>query len=63
MLRNFIKMSYRIRKFETEPFITELEHKEHKVLSNESRRHNIEIFWDMQRLIENKFIGKALIQR
>jgi hypothetical protein len=56
-------MSYRIRKFETEPFITELEHKEHKVLSNESRRHNIEIFWDMQRLIENKFIGKALIQR
>ena len=51
-------MRFRIRKLEYEPSIVELEKKEHNKLVTQHRKQNIEIFWDMQRVVENKFIGK-----
>lgn len=58
MLRRLVKMRFRIRKLEYEPSIVELEKKEYNKLVTQHRKQNIEIFWDMQRVVENKFIGK-----
>ena len=51
-------MKYRIRRLEYEPSIIEIENKEHGKLVSQHRKQNIQIFWDMQRVVENKFIGK-----
>lgn len=51
-------MKYRIRRLEYEPSIIEIEKKEHGKLVSQHRKQNIQIFWDMQRVVENKFIGK-----
>ena len=57
MLRVALRRQIFVRSLKAEPYIVEIEKLEHTKLYKESRVKNGEIFWDMQRLVENKFIG------
>lgn len=53
-------MRIRIKPFE--PFITELEKQEHVKLEKQFRKQNIDVFWQIQGRVENKFIDDFEIQ-
>lgn len=60
MLRILIRRRMLIRTLKKEPYIVEIEKEEHEKLYKAARKANGEIFWDMQRLVENKFIGTLI---
>jgi hypothetical protein len=58
MLNKLLKKGFRLRQNLKVPFITEVEKGEYKKLYNESRRRNSDLFWHIQGIAENEYIGE-----
>ena len=62
MFSRFIIRNFRVRTHKNKPFITELEKIEYEKLVKGYRKHNTDLYWEIQTKVENDFISKIMRQ-